>query len=576
MIVEGIFILAGALGLFLYANSRFGDGIQKVLGEKIRTSLENQAREPLSSVSTGILMAALLQNNSLIFGMVSSLVNASLLGLFPALWIMLGASLGITTTTQLMALNLAEVPYLLLFMGFLLYNFGKNRDWHHFGQVVFNLGLMYIGFQLFQDAFRILINQAESQRFIVALFHNQWLGFLLGLSLAALFRSSNTMVVLIQGMAAILFIYMPNMPIPLSQMNTLTGMMAIIIGAGVGASITNLVISFDRLPAVQKVSWLYFLFNVTAAAGWLLWLPRVVMVVEGISKGIRSGFFWFGTMVFKWDPAALSPGNWFRIWELAMGYSIFCLTVILLWFPITVLFSKRGFGFSTEKGRVNTNGATYLDRRALQSPALALILAGHEINQMATIALEMLKSSRLAFLKNQVHLISSINRDENIVDDLQEQITFYLSAILSQNSLTEAQSHRLAGLLHVVSDIERVGDHSHNIAHLAERKSQEQLPFSELALNEIELFFGKSIDLYQKSGQALRDNNLELAKQVLNREENIDKLEEELRQNHIYRLNQGKCWPGSGVIYVEILSNLQRVAAHAANIAVVVLEEGGE
>ncbi|MCL6588611.1 MAG: Na/Pi cotransporter family protein [Firmicutes bacterium] len=572
-IYEGVFILVGALGLFLYANSRFGDGIQKVLGEKIRTSLENQAREPLSSVFTGILMAALLQNNPMIFGMVSSLVNASLLGLFPALWIMLGASLGMTTTTQLMALNLAEVPYLLLFMGFLLYNFGKNRDWHHFGQVVFNLGLMYIGFHLFQEAFTVLINETESQRFLAALFRNHWLGFLLGLSLAALFRGSNTIVVLVQGIAAINLVAITMSPS--AGMEVLTGMMAIIIGAQVGTSITNLAISFDRLPAVQKVSWLYFLFNVTTALGWLLFLPRMVIMVETISKGIHSGFVWFGMMVFKWDPAPFLLGNWFRIWELAMGYSVFCLTVILLWFPITVLSSKRGFGFS-EKGKVNSNGVTYLDRRALQSPALALILAGHEINQMATIALEMLKSARLAFLKNQVHLISSINRDETIVDDLQEQITFYLSAILSQNSLTEAQSHRLAGLLHVVSDIERVGDHSHNIAHLAERKSQEQLPFSELALNEIELFFGKSIDLYQKSGQALRDNNLELAKQVLNREENIDKLEEELRQNHIYRLNQGKCWPGSGVIYVEILSNLQRVAAHAANIAAVVLEEGGE
>jgi Na+/phosphate symporter len=212
----------------------------------------------------------------------------------------------------------------------------------------------------------------------------------------------------------------------------------------------------------------------------------------------------------------------------------------------------------------------------LQSPALALILASHEINQMAVITQEMLKSARLAFLKGQVHLLDNVYRDEVVVDDLQEQITFYLSALLSQNSLTEAQSRRLAGLLHVVSDIERVGDHANSIANLADKKNQEQLPFSEIAINEIELFCGKAIDLYHKACQALRENNLEVAKQTESRESNIDKLEEELRQNHIHRLNQGKCWPGSGVVYVEMLSNLQRIAAHSANIAAVVIEEGEE
>ncbi|HYH04244.1 MAG TPA: PhoU domain-containing protein, partial [Bacillota bacterium] len=131
-----------------------------------------------------------------------------------------------------------------------------------------------------------------------------------------------------------------------------------------------------------------------------------------------------------------------------------------------------------------------------------------------------------------------------------------------------------AGMLHIVTDIERVGDHAYNIAHLAEKKHQEQLQFSELALNEIELMFGKATDVYNKACLAFSEDNLELAKQIINREDSIDKLEEELRQNHIHRLNQGKCWPGSGVVYVEMLSNLQRISAHSANIVSAIVEEG--
>ena len=257
-----------------------------------------------------------------------------------------------------------------------------------------------------------------------------------------------------------------------------------------------------------------------------------------------------------------------------MAHTIFNLSVVVLWVPITITAFKLGLPLFADHTKLTANESSYLDRRALHSPALALILASHEINQMAALTMEMLKASRLAFSRGQLHLLTNVDRDETITDDYQEQITFYLSALLSQNSLTEAQSHRLAGLLHIVSDIERVGDHAYSIARLAEKKHQEQLPFSELALNEIELFFNKSIDLYTKTIQVLKEDDLELAKQILGREENFDKLEDELRQNHINRLNLGKCWPGSGVVYVELLSNLLRVSAHSASIASTVLEEG--
>ena len=568
-VVEGFLFLIGGLGLFLYAISRFGDGVQKMAGEKIRAILETQAREPVSSIFTGIGIAAALQSNYLTFGMISSLVNAGLLGLLPALWIMLGGNLGITITAQLMAINMGAILFALLFIGYLFSFYGKKRNWHYLGQVIFNLALMYLGFTVFNQAFQLLGTNKFAAGFIRGVFLNHWSGFLLGLSLAAFFRSSNTVVILTQSIVGV--------QLGLTSFSFLSGAFAIIIGANVGTTIINMLVGLDRLPVAKKTNWLHFSFNLSTALIWLAFLPMALYSVNLICQQLSSFFQWFGGTVFHWSTVAnITSERWYNVWLLAMANSLFNLTVIFIWFPLTVIATKFGVSILAEKGRIGTSGTTYLDRRALQSPALALILACHEINQMAAITQEMLRSARLAFLKGQVHLLNGVSRDEAIVDDLQEQITFYLSALLSQNSLTEAQSHRLAGLLHVVSDIERVGDHANNIAHLAEKKQQEQLPFSELALNEIELFFGKATDVFSKACQAFRDNNLEVAKQIQNREVNIDKLEEELRQNHIHRLNQGKCWPGSGVVYVEMLSNLQRVSAHSANIAVVVLEEGEE
>lgn len=568
-LLEGVLTLIGALGLFLYAISRFGDGVQKMAGEKIRAILEKQARGPVSNVFTGVGMAVALQSNFLTFGMISSLANAGLLGLLPALWIMLGGSLGMTVTAQLMAINFGVIVYVLLFIGYLLYFYGKQRNLHYLGQIIFSLALMYLGFGIFHQSFQNLITVPSASLFITEIFSKPWLGFLLGLSLAAILRSSNTVVVLIQGIIGI--------EVALVQPTLLSGAVAIIIGANVGASIINMLTGLDRLPTARKANWFHFAFSLSTALIWLLLLPYAYLALNWTSQHIYTCFQWIQIAVFQWRAMPqFIDSRWFNVWQLAMAHTLFNMSVIILWFPLTFLASKSKFLSHTEKAKIGSNGTTYLDRRALQSPALALILASHEINQMAVITQEMLKSARLAFLKGQVHLLDNVYRDEVVIDDLQEQITFYLSALLSQNSLTEAQSHRLAGLLHVVSDIERVGDHANSIANLADKKNQEQLPFSEIAINEIELFCGKTVDLYNKACQALRENNLEVAKQIENRESNIDKLEEELRQNHIHRLNQGKCWPGSGVVYVEMLSNLQRIAAHSANIAAAVIEEGEE
>ncbi len=566
-VLEGSLSLIGALGLFLYSVYRFGDGVQKMAGEKIRAILEKQSREPISSMLTGFVMAGALQSNSLTFGMISGLMNAGLLGLLPALWIMIGVNFGMTINAQLMSLNVGAVLFVLLFMGYLFNFYSKHRILHYLGQAIFSLALMYLGFSIFHQSFQIIVKNGSAAAFIKSIFLQPWYGFLLGLCLAALFRSSNTMVALCQAIVGV--------ELGLAPSIFLSGAFSVIIGANVGTTIINMLIGLDRLPTVKKANWLHFSFNITTGLLWLLFLPLAYQLVHQVSLTLSFCFHWFQTSIFQWPVLSMAVSErWFNVWRLAMAHSLFNMSVIIIWFPVTIIASKLGFSPIVEKRKNDSNGKTYLDRRALQSPALALILASHEINHMASLTQEMLKMSRLAFLKNQIHLLDSIERNEVIVDDLQEQITFYLSALLSQNSLTEAQSHRLANLLRIVGDIERVGDHATNVSRLAEKKHQEQLPFSEIALNEIELFFGKTTDLYNKACQCLRDNNIELAKQIEDREENIDKLEEEFRQNHIHRLNLGKCWPGSGVVYVELLSNLLRISSHSANIALKVLEEG--
>lgn len=569
LVIKGLLNLIGALGLFLYSISRFGDGIQKIAGERIRIALEKQTKNPISNILNGFGMAAALQSNLLTSGMLSSLINAGLMGLLPAIWTMLGVNLGMTITAQLMSIRIGVLMFALLFCGYLFYLYGKKRTRHYLGQILFNLGLMYLSFGLFHRAFEILSGQSQAVFILRLVLATPWLGFLLGVGLAALFRSSNTVVILTQGLVGVELALTPTV--------FLSGSFAVIMGANVGTTIINMLIVRDRLPIVKRTNWLMFFFNLSTGLIGLALLPLAFFAVQIVSFRTIFYFQSFVKSVFDLTvPIQTVSAGWFYGWVLAMAHSLFNLAVIGLWSPVLYIAAKFGLPMLADTVKIGTNGASYLDRRALQTPALALVLASREIKQMADITQGMLKSAKLAFHRNQIHLVNGIYRDECLVDDLQEQITFYLSALLSQNSLTEGQSHRLAGLLHIVSDIERVGDHANSIANLAEKNHQEQLQFSELALNEIELLFGKVQDLYFKACQAFSENKSELAKLLLEREESIDKLEEELRQNHIHRLNHGKCWASSGVVYIEMLTNLQRISAHAANIASAFLEEREE
>jgi phosphate:Na+ symporter len=260
--------------------------------------------------------------------------------------------------------------------------------------------------------------------------------------------------------------------------------------------------------------------------------------------------------------------------EIAVAHSLYNLLMVIIWLPLVGPLAR----FLEE--RINDRWLTqeeelrnfeYLNEKVLNTPALALRMAAKEILRTAQIATDMLYLARIAFIKGQSSALCDIGKKEDLVDELRNSITLYLSTLLSRNVLTASQSRYLAGLIHVVNDVERIADHAENIGEFAKAKFEEKLPFSQLAINELELLYGKVLDICKKAISTLEEDDPVLAKQVLEREEAIDKIKEELRQNHINRLNQGRCWPGSGIIYLEMVANLERVADHAANIAQVVL-----
>ena len=223
-------------------------------------------------------------------------------------------------------------------------------------------------------------------------------------------------------------------------------------------------------------------------------------------------------------------------------------------------------------------GPNYLDKRMLPTPAAALRGAKKELLRMAMIpgipmiAREMIGEALDAFIKNDLKKGAHIEQMEDLLDSLEEGINVFLSE-LSQNPLTEAQSKTVGHYMSAANDLERIGDHAHNIKQLAEFKVEERLPFSEQAIEELSLIYEKINIMLERAIQAFEMENKALARMVMVEDDEVDLMEKVLRKAHIERINTKKCYPPSGVIYLDVLSNMERIADHATNIAQLVVEE---
>ena len=219
--------------------------------------------------------------------------------------------------------------------------------------------------------------------------------------------------------------------------------------------------------------------------------------------------------------------------------------------------------------------ARYLDHRMLENSSVALRLAVKEMTHMADLAKQMLVKTRQSLFDGNTGVLDEVDELEDKVDNLKDQIIVYLSTLVSQRALTEHQSSTLAGLMHAISDIERVADHAENIAGYAREKSEKSLPFSDTAITELRDIYDRVVELFDVSVSGLAEWDRSKLARVWEFEEAIDDLQESLRSNHILRLNRGTCYPGSGVVFIEVINNLERMADHCINIAEVVFEHKG-
>jgi phosphate:Na+ symporter len=551
---EIIFGVAGGLALFIFGMNLMSDGLKKAAGEKLRKILETLTKNPLIGMLVGAFVTAIIQSSSATTVMLVSFVNARLLTLPQAIGVIMGANIGTTMTAQLIAFKIGEYAYPIAAIGFGLYFFPKRKNLQYLGQIIFGFGILFIGLNTMSAMLKPLAHSKFFSDMMLNFSKFPILGVGVGTLMTVVIQSSSATIGVLQTLASqstiINGVVQPLIP--------LTSAVPILFGDNIGTTITAILASIGANKNAKRAAAAHSMFNVLGCLVFLFFLPLFAKLIVAISP--------------QADPAHGITAATVISRQIANAHTAFNTLNTLIWLPLAGVLAVFVTKLIPGEDPFLEKGIKFLNRRITNNPDAALELSSKELVRMGDFAHKMSESVENAFQNNDLSQKNAVYELEDYLDYLQEEIINYMSTVVSQSTLTEFEAMRLADLMHVVGDIERIGDHCTNIFELAEFKQSNNIKFSDEASAEIASIFKLSHQMLENAMIALRDNDFKAARLVWEMEKEMDSMEESLRLSHINRLNQGTCNTNSALCYVDLLKNLERVADHCYNISEAVLD----
>jgi phosphate:Na+ symporter len=521
----------GGFAIFLYALHTLSASLEKFAGEKIKQVLAKLTGNPVKGCFLGIFTSTMLQSSSLTMVVLIGLINAGILTLKQGIGVMLGGEIGTTATAQLIAFKVGVFFLPLIAFGFFLASLAKTSKYKNIGQMIMSFGLIYLGMDIMTSSIQPLQNEPGLSSFLFAFGQFPLYGLIAGIAVTALFQSSAALVGLVISLG-------------INNLITLPAAIAMILGANIGTCVGELFAVIGSSLSSKRLALAQLMINVF---GILLFFPFIANF---------SGFL-----------ETLSPD---LPRQIANAHTIFNVTVTLIMLPLTgVLVTVLKRLLPGEETQIK-RGTIFIDEKLLEVPSIALSQAEKEVLRMGSLACDMLDKAISAIQDDKKEAIAKVKELEGIVDEIYHTVDKFLDDSRFVN-LNEKEFKKLAYLKHSLNDIERVGDHANNLVELAEKKMKKALTFSEDAKKEIATMCAKAKMIYEKSLVALEGENEEVVKTVREIEEEIDHLQRVFEANHIRRLENKICNPLVGIIFVDILRNLERVGDHSTNIANAVL-----
>jgi len=547
--IEMLFKFVGGLGMFLYGMHVMADGLQKSAGGRMKQLLGILTNHRILGVLVGALVTAVIQSSSATTVMVVGFVNAGIISLTQAVGVIMGANIGTTITAWVVSMSewgeMLKPEFfapLLIGLGAFIVLFSSKERLRQVGEILVGFGVLFIGLSFMSASITPYKDAPIFATAFQVLGKNPVLGILTGAVVTAIIQSSSASVGILQTLA-------------LNGVVSWNSAIYITLGQNIGTCVTALLSSAGANRTAKRAAVIHLLFNVIGA------------VVFGILMFV----------VFTMNPAF--AGGRVTSVGISVFHTVFNITNTLLLFPFAkqlvtlsgrIVREKPESLAAAEISAVSVDEAAlerpHLDLRILSSPSFAIQSAAEQVIHMGELAKEHVEISMGSVFDVSEEKIQRSNILEKTLDIFEKDLTEYL-VHLSHESLTEKEIQTVSHLLFTVSDLERIGDHCDNIAELAEGLVQGHIQLSSDAvedLKDIEDVVLKAVDLAisSRSRESIMD-----AKRVYMLEDDVDSMEEDMRHNHMERLSKGLCSADTGIVFLDILSNLERISDHAVNIA---------
>ncbi len=526
-------VFLGGVGLFLYGIKIMGQGLEMAAGSKLKSMLDKVTSNKFMAVLIGVVITALIQSSSATTVMVVGFVNAGLMNLVQATGVIMGANVGTTVTSVLIALDLSAIAPVFVFGGAALLVFAKKKFLTHIGEILAGFGLLFIGMDTMSSAMEPLRDSPVFIDLMVGAKENPLVGILVGLVFTAIIQSSSASIGILQALA-------------LKGLVPIEFAVFVLFGQNIGTCVTALLSSAGSKTNSKRAAVIHLLFNTFGTAIFVLislFTPYIDLL-----KSISDD-----TVV-----------------QISAAHIIFNIVSTLILFPFSnklVALSRRIIPDKEDK-LSKTQQLSYLDERILSTPPLAVKQAGNEVVRMAELAKENFVKAARAFINIDDSELEEIESTEEVINFLNHSITPYLVKI-NNLDISEQDSEYISSLFHAVTDIERIGDHATNLAEATIYRKENKPVLSEDAINELNVMIENIETLLDKSIEIFKNQSatIEQAKEAVDLEEHIDDLHDEANNNHIKRMNKGKCDTKAGMLFINTITDFERVADHAINIA---------
>lgn len=543
MLTDVLFPFVGGLALFIYGMQIMAQGLQNAAGSKMKKMLEVLTKNKLMGVLLGAFVTAIIQSSSATTVMVVGFVNAGLMNLVQAMSVIMGANIGTTVTGWLVSsvewaefLSPSTLAPVVVMIGVVALITAKKNKQKEIASILIGFGILFIGIDMMSGAVTPLRDSEIFRTAFLTLGANPLLGVLAGAVVTAIIQSSSASVGILQTLAV-------------AGLVPFNAAVYVIMGQNIGTCITAMLSSIGASRNAKSAAYMHLLFNI---------IGTVIFSVLSI-------------IYFKMINPALGE-QLITITEISIVHTSFNVATTIILFPfsngIIFLAKKLNKVQETEEEKV----IVHLDDRVLETPSVAVQLAVKEVIRMGNVVLKNLDAAiNCIYNKNPDEIEKVLKREEKI-DNICDGINEYVVKICSK-PISNIENETVTSLLHLVDDLERIGDHCENLAGIASEMKNSKTEFSEIATAELKEIVKHSFTSFAESIKAFENFDVEAARNVVREEDIVDELRNKFRLGHIQRLASNECSAEPGIYFLDILTNLERISDHSLNIAQVVLNE---